>query len=73
VSLCIDRRDEPVGNMLRDDPLVLERRLRERHRSNDCHGCWTSCRGAIETLMYGRDLRANLFDYYQMTRPMPVA
>jgi MoaA/NifB/PqqE/SkfB family radical SAM enzyme len=72
VSLCIDRINEPVGNMLRDDPLLLARRLREEHRSNDCHACWTSCRGAIETLMYGQDRRANLLDYYQMTRPIAL-
>jgi MoaA/NifB/PqqE/SkfB family radical SAM enzyme len=68
VSLCIDRIGEPVGNLLRDEAPVIERRLRAAHAANDCRGCWTSCRGAIETLMYGGDRLGNLRDYHAMTR-----
>jgi len=72
VTLCIDKLDEPVGNILRDDAAVLEKRLAEAHRENRCAGCWTSCRGPIETLMYGKDRLANLRDYYQLTRDVPL-
>jgi MoaA/NifB/PqqE/SkfB family radical SAM enzyme len=72
VTLCIDRLDDPVGNILTDDMAVLERRLRERHERNDCRACWTSCRGAIETLMYGGDFVPNLADYWRMTRDVAL-
>jgi len=70
VTLCIDRLDDPVGNILRDDMRVLEGRLLERYRSNSCKDCWTSCRGSIETLQYGGQRVGNLIDYYRMTRPV---
>ncbi len=72
VTLCIDKLDEPVGNILHDEMEVLEERLLEAHRSNDCRGCWTSCRGPIETLMYGKSRLQNLRDYYQMTRDVAL-
>lgn len=72
VSLCIDRLDEPLGNILEDDIDNLVRTLRERHRNNDCRTCWTSCRGSIETLMNGRGLLSNLTDYRRMTRPLAL-
>ncbi len=72
VALCIDRRQETVGNILTDDIHLLEARLAERQRSNDCRSCWTSCRGSIETLMYGPDRLGNLWDYYQMTKPIAL-
>jgi MoaA/NifB/PqqE/SkfB family radical SAM enzyme len=67
-TLCIDKLDAPVGNILVDDARTLEARLLEAHRNNACADCWTSCRGPIETLMYGRDRVANLLDYRQLTR-----
>jgi len=70
VSLCIDRLEDPVGNILTDDIFVLEQRLLERHKTNQCRDCWTSCRGSIEALRYGQNRLANLIDYYQMTRPV---
>ena len=72
VSLCIDRLHAPVGNLLRDDPVEIERRLREQHRRNTCRECWTSCRGSIESVFYGRRRLLNLLDYYRMTRPVPL-
>jgi MoaA/NifB/PqqE/SkfB family radical SAM enzyme len=71
-TLCIDKLDAPVGNLLVDDPRVIEARLLEAHRRNDCAGCWTSCRGPIETLMYGDDRLANLADYRELTRDVPL-
>ena len=72
VTFCIDQRDDPAGNLLTDDVRVIERRMRERQRSNACRDCWTSCRGSIESVRYGRQRLANLWDYYQMTRPVPL-
>lgn len=72
VGLCIDRLEYPVGNILTDDVFALERRLLERHRSNRCRDCWTSCRGSIEAVRHGRGKLANLMDYYQMTRPVAL-
>ncbi len=72
VSLCIDCLDQPVGNILTEPIDTLTARLREKHLANECSSCWTSCRGAIETLMYGNQRWANLRDYYQMTRPLPL-
>lgn len=70
VGLCIDRLEDPVGNILTDDVFEIERRLLERHRSNQCRDCWTSCRGSIEAVRHGRGKLGNLLDYYQMTRPV---
>lgn len=72
VSLCIDRLGDPVGNILVDDIYQLEARLRAKQRENTCRDCWTSCRGAIETLMYGEQSVANLWDYYQLTKPVAL-
>ncbi len=72
VSLCIDRLDDPVGNILTDDVFELERRLLERQRHNQCRHCWTSCRGSIEAVRHGRGRVANLLDYHQMTRPVAL-
>jgi MoaA/NifB/PqqE/SkfB family radical SAM enzyme len=71
-TLCIDKLDTPVGNLLEDDARTLEARLLAAHAKNDCAGCWTSCRGPIETLMYGGDRLANLADYRQLTRDVPL-
>jgi MoaA/NifB/PqqE/SkfB family radical SAM enzyme len=73
VTFCIDRLEEPVGNILTDDVFGLARKLLEAHRTNACQDCWTSCRGSIEALLYGKRPLSNLFDYYQMTRPVPLA
>jgi MoaA/NifB/PqqE/SkfB family radical SAM enzyme len=72
VGLCIDRLEDPVGNILTDDVFEIERKLLERHRSNQCRDCWTSCRGSIEAVRHGRGKLANLLDYYQMTRPVAL-
>jgi radical SAM protein with 4Fe4S-binding SPASM domain len=72
VTFCIDQLDKPAGNLLTDDVRVLERRMRERQRANRCRDCWTSCRGSIEAVRYGRRRLANLLDYVQMTRPVPL-
>jgi MoaA/NifB/PqqE/SkfB family radical SAM enzyme len=73
VTLCIDRLEDPVGNLLTDAMPEIERRLRERHRTNTCRDCWTSCRGSIESILHGRRPLLNLLDYFQMTRPVPLS
>ncbi|MBM3302279.1 MAG: radical SAM protein [Deltaproteobacteria bacterium] len=50
VSRCIDTLDEPAGNILTDDVIVIRERLRKIQRENNCAGCWTSCRGFAECL-----------------------
>jgi MoaA/NifB/PqqE/SkfB family radical SAM enzyme len=72
VSLCIDRMDEPIGNILSDDMAELARRLREAHRQNTCRACWTSCRGNIDALGSPRRLLGNLWDYHQMCKAQPL-
>ena len=72
VSLCIDRQDESVGNILTDPMETILARLEDRYQSNTCTGCWTSCRGAIETLMYGDGSLEKWRDYYELTRPIPL-
>ena len=72
VTLCIDRLQDPVGNLLTDEMPEIERRLRERHRTNACRDCWTSCRGSLEALLYGRRPLLNLVDYFRMTRPVAL-
>ena len=72
VSLCIDRLEDRAGNILTDPMDEIERRLLGKHLSNQCRACWTSCRGAIETLMHGDERFGNLLDYHRMTRPVPI-
>jgi MoaA/NifB/PqqE/SkfB family radical SAM enzyme len=54
VTFCIDRLSDPVGNLLTDAMSMIAQRLHERQRANACRDCWTSCRGSIESLLYGR-------------------
>ena len=71
-AFVIDRLDDPVENILTDDVFEIEQRLLKRHETNRCQDCWTSCRGSIEALRHGRGKMSNLWDYYQMTRPVPL-
>ena len=72
VSLCIDKLDDKVGNIITDDMQFLKSELLIRHQNNDCGGCWTSCRGSIETMMYGRERWYNLYKTYKITKKMPL-
>ncbi len=72
VSFCIDRLDKPAGKILTDEMHEIATRLLESHRTNDCRDCWTSCRGSIESVLYGSQRLLNAWDYYQMTRPVPL-
>jgi MoaA/NifB/PqqE/SkfB family radical SAM enzyme len=68
VSRCIDRLDQPAGNILSDGLEQIIRELRNQYLENDCGGCWTSCRGNIESLMYGKNRLQNLWDSFQVTK-----
>jgi MoaA/NifB/PqqE/SkfB family radical SAM enzyme len=72
VSLCIDRVSETLGNLLTDSMATIERQLLAAYKANTCQDCWTSCRGNIETLMSGRDTLHNMYDYWQLTRTVPL-
>jgi len=72
VSFCIDHLENIAGNILKDDMEIIIKNLKNAALENKCAGCWTSCRGSIETLLYGSDKLANYFDMYQMTRKIPV-
>lgn len=72
VTLCIDRLDEPVGNILAEEMSAIRDKLLQRHRENSCRACWTSCRGTVETLMYGGRLLRNLSDFRLMVRRVPL-
>jgi len=72
-SLCIDYLEDSVGNILTDDIYELERRLLNKFENNPCRVCWTSCRGSIESILYGKHLRNNIIDYYNMVRPMKLS
>ena len=72
VSFCIDRMEKLSGNILTDEMGAIASRLLANHRVNDCRECWTSCRGSIESVLYGRQRLRNVWDYYQMTRPVPL-
>lgn len=73
VTRCIDRLDAPVGNILTDDVRALRDRLLASADSDRCGDCWTSCRGSIESLMYGKSRLADLRAYYRMVRTHPLA
>jgi len=72
VTRCIDRLEEQAGNILTDDISVLKKKLLEFHKNNDCGECWTSCRGSIETLMYGNGRLDNYKSYYHITKSVPI-
>lgn len=72
ISLCIDRMDRPVGNILVEDAEEIHTKLLAAFNRNACRSCWTSCRGSIETVMYGTDKTANLRDYYRMVKSVPL-
>lgn len=72
VTFCIDHLENPAGNIFRDSMEDIRDELLSRHKANTCAQCWTSCRGSIETVMYGGDRMSNLYDYYQMVKSIPI-
>ena len=72
VTRCIDSLAAPAGNLLTDDLPGILARLKEISGRENCGGCWTSCRGAIETLLYGGGKAGNLLDLRALTRGVPL-
>jgi len=56
VALCVEKRSQPVGDLVRDDFTVIQRRLRRAARGNRCQACWYNCRGEVECLYSLRGL-----------------
>jgi MoaA/NifB/PqqE/SkfB family radical SAM enzyme len=70
---CIDRLDEYAGNILTDDVETIRKNLNHHFTNSHCGDCWTSCRGTIESLMYGGDQQLqNLYAFYQITKNIPL-
>lgn len=72
VTPCIDNLQDSSGNIFNDDLSSILANLMNSRAGSACAGCWTSCRGSMETAMYGKNRAANLFDYYQMTKNIPL-
>ena len=72
VTRCIDRLSDPVGNILTDPLDGILKGLHQQFLAQDCQSCWTSCRGSIEALLYGKQKVANLMAYYRMIKPFPL-
>ena len=60
VAICVERRNRPIANLLRDPGAVIHRRLRRASRNNDCKACWYNCRGEVESLYQGQGLVKSL-------------
>ncbi|NIA06846.1 MAG: radical SAM protein [Actinobacteria bacterium] len=50
VSICVENRGRPVGNLYRDRIQNIIRDLRLASRANSCQSCWYNCRGETEML-----------------------
>jgi MoaA/NifB/PqqE/SkfB family radical SAM enzyme len=72
VSRCIDHLDASVGNILKQTTESIMTDLAEQARKDDCGACWTSCRGNIETLMYGRRKLRSLLEYRHIVKSIPL-
>lgn len=72
VSRCIDSLDQPVGNIFQENPDLIFAKLRTKQQDQPCGQCWTSCRGSIETLMYGKNRLQNLIQSHQITKRVPL-
>ncbi len=72
VTRCIDMLEDVAGNILTDDLNVIKQNLHNQFKTNACGECWTSCRGSIETLRYGKQSISNLIVYYNMVKAVPL-
>ena len=60
VAMCVERRNQPVANLYRDDVRTIMRALRTASKDNACRDCWYNCRGEIESLYDPRGLAKSL-------------
>jgi MoaA/NifB/PqqE/SkfB family radical SAM enzyme len=72
VTRCIDHLHDPVGNILTDDMEKIAAGLYGQYLTQDCHNCWTSCRGIAEVMIYDKHRISNLAAFYQMTKGVPL-
>ncbi len=56
VSPCIEKIDQPVGNVRKESLRSLHQRLVEVDAGHNCQKCWTACRGVNQTLGGGGSL-----------------
>ncbi len=74
ITYCIDRLDEPLGNIFSDTVDQLNQKILNKHNHiNKCNDCWTSCRGNIESIMYGKKSFKNYYNLYEMTKRVPLS
>ena len=50
VSICVENRHRPVGNLYQDHIQDIVRQLRLAGQRNSCQSCWYNCRGEVEML-----------------------
>ena len=72
VTRCIDALDDSAGNILIDDMCAIQNNLRRQCEQSPCRGCWTSCRGSIEPMLYGKNRLRNIISFYQAVKDMPL-
>ena len=63
VAICVEKRSQPVGNLLTTPPGDLVRRLHAAARENTCNNWWYNCRGEIEALSHPWGLLKSLPTY----------
>jgi MoaA/NifB/PqqE/SkfB family radical SAM enzyme len=73
VTRCIDQLDVVAGNILNDDLDYIRMKLIEQTKTNECSACWTSCRGNIETMLYGKKKLQTMKEYVSIIRKIPLA
>jgi MoaA/NifB/PqqE/SkfB family radical SAM enzyme len=72
VGFCIDRIEDSSTNLLEHSMEEVREVMRKEYEKNECGRCWTSCRGSIESLMYGKNRLANIWDMHQMYKDRPL-
>lgn len=60
IAICVENRQTPVANLLRDSQHVIRDRLRAASKNNPCMKCWYNCRGEVESLYKPRSLMMSL-------------
>lgn len=73
VTRCIDRLDTVAGNIFSDDIETIKKNLLIQRETDTCSACWTSCRGNIETMLYGKNKLRTFFEYGNIIKKVPLA
>lgn len=66
VSPCIEKIDQPVGNVRTESLADLHRKLKALDAGEDCQQCWTACRGVSQLFGNGGTWQA----WWDMTTRM---